>query len=61
LGIEFILVVVVAVGMWESASSISKVCGKGGKQHHRFPGFPQTVISTACLDHPEKLRRRSSP
>ena len=39
--------------MWESASSISKVCGKGGKQHHRFPGFPQTVISTACLDHLE--------
>src|SRR5664279_1024692 len=39
--------------MWESASSISKVCGKGGKQHHRFPGFPQTVISTACLDHRE--------
>src|SRR5712691_11228484 len=37
--------------MWESASSISKVCGKGGKQHHRFPGFPHTVISTACLDH----------
>src|ERR1035437_7072774 len=36
--------------MWESASSISKVCGKGGKQHHRFPGFPQTVISTACFD-----------
>jgi hypothetical protein len=40
-------VVVVAVGMWESASSISKVCGKGGKQHYRFPGFPSTVISTA--------------
>jgi hypothetical protein len=20
--------------------SIFKVCGKGGKQHHRFPGFP---------------------
>src|ERR1035441_3270559 len=39
--------------MWESASSISKVCGKGGKQHHRFPGFPQTVISTACFDHRE--------
>src|ERR1017187_2968057 len=39
--------------MWESASSISKVCGKGGKQHHRFPPFPQTVISTACLDHLE--------
>src|ERR1019366_7129015 len=39
--------------MWESASSISKVSGKGGKQHHRFPGFPQTVISTACLDHRE--------
>src|SRR5450755_3910086 len=36
--------------MWESVSSISKVCGKGGKQHHRFPGFPQTVISTACRD-----------
>jgi hypothetical protein len=34
------LVVVVAVGMWESVLSISKVCGKGGKQHHRFPGFP---------------------
>jgi hypothetical protein len=32
--------------MWESASSISKVCGKGGKQHYRFPGFPQTAIST---------------
>src|ERR1017187_1808621 len=40
--------------MWESASSISKVCGKGGKQHHRFPGFPQTVISTACFDHRER-------
>src|ERR1039457_1374043 len=39
--------------MWESVSSISKDCGKGGKQHHRFPGFPQTVISTACLDHLE--------
>src|SRR5271167_5238822 len=39
--------------MWKSASSISKVCGKGGKQHHRFPGFPQTVISTACFDHRE--------
>jgi len=38
--IQFILVIVVAVGMWESASSISKVCGKGGKQHHRFPSFP---------------------
>src|ERR1035437_3720980 len=37
--------------MWESAPSISKVCGKGGKQHYRFPGFPHTVISTACLDH----------
>jgi hypothetical protein len=44
-------VVVVAVGVWESASSISKVCEKGGKRHHRFPGFSQTVISTACLDH----------
>src|ERR1017187_8732907 len=40
--------------MWESASSISKVCGKVGKQYHRFPGFPQTVISTACLDHLER-------
>src|SRR5664280_430675 len=39
--------------MWESASSISKVCGKEGKQHHCFPGFPQTVISTACFDHRE--------
>src|SRR6516165_2797748 len=39
--------------MWKSASSISKVCGKEGKQHHRFPGFPQTVISTACFDHRE--------
>src|ERR1035438_9123857 len=39
--------------MWESASSISKVCGKGGKQHYRFPGFPHTVISTACFDHRE--------
>jgi hypothetical protein len=38
--IFILVVVVVAVGMWESASSISKVCGKGGKQHHRFPGFP---------------------
>jgi hypothetical protein len=38
--IRFIPGVVVAVGMWESASSISKVCGKGGKQHYRFPGFP---------------------
>ena len=37
---EFILVVVAAVGMWETVLSISKVCGKGGKQHHRFPGFP---------------------
>jgi hypothetical protein len=53
LRIKFILVVVAAVEMWESASSISKVCGKDGKQHHRFPGFPQTVISTACLDHHE--------
>jgi len=26
--------------MWKSASLISKVYGKGGKQHHRFPGFP---------------------
>jgi hypothetical protein len=33
-------VVAVAVGMWESALSISKVCGKGGKQFYRFPGFP---------------------
>jgi hypothetical protein len=33
-------VVVVAVGMWESALSISKVCGKDGKRHYRFPGFP---------------------
>jgi hypothetical protein len=33
-------VVVVAVGMWESALSISKVCGKGGKRHYRFPPFP---------------------
>jgi len=32
--------VVVAVGMWESVLSISKVCGKGGKQYYRFPGFP---------------------
>jgi hypothetical protein len=32
--------VVVAVGMWESVLSISKDCGKGGKQHYRFPGFP---------------------
>jgi hypothetical protein len=39
--------------MWESASAISKVCGKEGKQQHRFPGFPQTVISTACFDHRE--------
>jgi hypothetical protein len=38
--IEFIPVVVGAVEMRESASSISKVCWKGGKQHHRFPGFP---------------------
>jgi hypothetical protein len=54
LRIKFILVVVVvAVGMWKSASSISKVCGKGGKQHYRFPGFPHTVISTACFDHRE--------
>jgi hypothetical protein len=34
------LVVAVAVGMWKLAFSISKVCGKGGKQHDRFPGFP---------------------
>jgi hypothetical protein len=40
------LVLVAAVEMWESVFSISKGCGKGGKQHHRFPGFPQTVIST---------------
>jgi hypothetical protein len=33
-------VVVAAVGMWESPLSISRACGKGGKQHHRFPGFP---------------------
>jgi hypothetical protein len=33
-------VVVVGVGMWESALSISKVCGKGGKRHYCFPGFP---------------------
>jgi hypothetical protein len=36
--------------MWESlrmffivlcnVGAIPKVCGKGGKQHHRFPGFP---------------------
>jgi hypothetical protein len=33
-------VVAVVVGMWESALSISKVCGRGGKQHYRFPVFP---------------------
>jgi hypothetical protein len=38
--IIILVVVVVAVGMWKSALSISKVCGKGGKQHYRFPGFP---------------------
>jgi light-regulated signal transduction histidine kinase (bacteriophytochrome) len=38
--VRMIPVVVVAVGMWESALSISRVCGKGGKQCHRFPGFP---------------------
>ncbi len=41
-----LLVLVVAVGMWESVLSISKDCGKGGKRHHRFPPFPQAVIST---------------
>ena len=29
-------------------------CGKGGKQHHRFPGFPATVISTACFHPPQR-------
>jgi hypothetical protein len=38
--IIILVVVIVAVGMWKSALSISKVCGKGGKQHYRFPGFP---------------------
>jgi hypothetical protein len=43
--------------MWESlrlvwiarrtSGAISKVWGKGGKQHHRFPPFPQTGISSA--------------
>jgi hypothetical protein len=37
---KMILVVVVAVGMWEPVSSISKVCGKGGKQQYRSPSFP---------------------
>jgi hypothetical protein len=37
---HILLVVVAAVEMWESALSISKVCGKGGKQYYRFPGFP---------------------
>jgi len=37
---HILLVVVVAVEMWESVLSISKVCGKGGKRHFRFPGFP---------------------
>ena len=37
----------------------SKVCGKGGKQHYRFPGFPQTVISTAC-SITANCQRRSS-
>jgi hypothetical protein len=40
--------------MWESVSSISKVCGKGGKQHYRFLGIPQTVISTACFARRER-------
>jgi hypothetical protein len=36
--------------MWKSASSISKVCGKGGKNSFIvFPCFPQTGISTACF------------
>jgi hypothetical protein len=33
--------------MWESALSISKACGKDGKQHYGFPGFPKAVIFTA--------------
>src|ERR1035437_8162401 len=51
--------------MWESALAISKVFGKGRKTPHRFPGFPQTVISTACFDHRERsggdLHRSLSP
>jgi hypothetical protein len=39
-GFFHICFVVVAVGMWESALLISKVCGKGGKRHYRFPPFP---------------------
>ena len=30
------------------AVAISKDCGKGGKAGFAFPGFPQSVISTAC-------------
>src|ERR1700723_2598267 len=40
--------------MWESVSSISKVCGKGGKQLYLFPAFPQTVISAACFARRER-------
>jgi len=43
-----VIVFVVAVIMLESICD-SEACGKVGKQHHRFPGFPQAVISTACL------------
>ena len=51
--------VVVAVGMWESASSISKVCGKGGKQHssfsglstdRHFHGLPHVAAELSCSD-----------
>jgi hypothetical protein len=42
-------VVVVAVEVGESASSISRVCGMGGKQHHRFSSFPQTGVSAVCI------------
>jgi hypothetical protein len=40
------LVIVLAVKMRDSALLNSKVFGKGGKQHDRFPGFPSTIIST---------------
>jgi hypothetical protein len=41
LSLLVIPVVVVAVVMWKLATSISKVCGKGGKTVSPFfPGFP---------------------
>jgi hypothetical protein len=51
LSLLLIPVVVVAVVMWKSATSISKVCWEGWeKQSHRFfQALQQTVISTASV------------